>query len=202
MSSVRRLLAVLFIAGLWASLGCPSGNGGNVTRPNVVFVVLDTLRADHLELYGYGDSTAPFLARVGKQSAVFTRAFSTSSWTAPATASLFTGLYPTRHGVMLGFRAKLRREAERATETTIRVGKLPSSVATLPEHMKRLGYRTYGIATNVNIGSAMGFDRGFDRFLNLTNEPAESVLKTLRGWQAEIEDEVLEATDGAQAFVP
>lgn len=158
--------------------------------PNVIFVVLDTLRADHLELYGYPESTAPNLARVGEESAVFTRAFSSSSWTAPATASLFTGLYPTRHGVQMGFLAKLRREAERESQTAIRVDQLPASVATLPEHLKRQGYRTYGIATNINIAAPIGFDRGFDRFLNLTNEPAEEVLKALRSWRAEIQGDL------------
>jgi arylsulfatase A-like enzyme len=55
--------------------------------------------------------------------------------------------------------------------------------------MKRLGYRSYGVATNLNIGSAIGFDRGFDRFASLSGEPAETVLKTLRSWKSEIEAE-------------
>jgi len=182
--------AVVVAVGLLLALACDSAVQGNAAgRPNVVFVVLDTLRADHLEFYGYRDSTAPFLNRVAEQSAVFTRAFSSSSWTAPSTASLFTGLYPTRHGVTMGFKANLHREVERTGETTIQVGKLPASVTTLPEFMKRLGYRSYGVATNLNIGSAIGFDRGFDRFVSLSGEPAETVLKTLRSWKSEIEAE-------------
>jgi choline-sulfatase len=183
------LLAALALALL--SLACDAGpERAADERPNVIFVVLDTLRADHLELYGYAKATAPFLARVGAHSAVFTSAFSSSSWTAPSTATLFTGLYPTRHGVTRGLIANLtnvREAAQRGDQASIQVGSLPSSVPSLPEHFQRLGYRTYGIATNVNIGEPLGFERGFDSHARLTAEPAEKVLETLKRWRPEIE---------------
>src|SRR5688572_2938937 len=72
-------------------------------RPNVVVVLIDTLRADHLPIYGYPRDTAPFLARLAAKSVVFSAAQSTSAWTAPATASLFTSLYPFQHHVDTGF---------------------------------------------------------------------------------------------------
>ena len=110
-------------------------------------ILIDTLRPDHLDLYGYGRETAPYLRELGQQSAVFDHAFSTSSWTAPATASLFTGLYPTRHGVVEGLRANRRRDrAERREQRqerkksseppaepvqTIELNQMPSDLATL-----------------------------------------------------------------------
>jgi arylsulfatase A-like enzyme len=69
--------------------------------PDIVLVMLDTLRPDHLELHGYEKRTAPFLASMGERSAVFINALSTSSCTAPVVASLFTGLYPTQPGTGL-----------------------------------------------------------------------------------------------------
>jgi len=69
--------------------------------PDIVLVILDTLRPDHLELHGHEKRTAPFLASMGERSAVFINALSTSSCTAPVVASLFTGLYPTRPGTGL-----------------------------------------------------------------------------------------------------
>lgn len=66
---------------------------------------------------------------------------------------------------------------------TIRVGQLPDSVSTLPEYFNRQGYRTYGVATNINIAGATGFDR----FSALTNQPAEAVLMQLRDWRAEMQ---------------
>ena len=71
--------------------------------PNVVVIVVDTLRADHLKTYGYETETAPFLSALARESVVFSAAQSTSAWTAPATASLFTSLYPFQHNVVTGF---------------------------------------------------------------------------------------------------
>lgn len=66
--------------------------------PSFLVVVLDTVRADHLSAYGYGRSTSPALDRLATRGTRFERAYSTSSWTLPAHASLFTGLLPEKHG--------------------------------------------------------------------------------------------------------
>ena len=73
--------------------------------PNVVVILIDTLRPEYLGAYGHEPETAPFLAELAERSTVFTRAFSTSSWTAPSTASLFTSAYPAQHGVLMGLLA-------------------------------------------------------------------------------------------------
>ena len=75
---------------------------GLVGGSNVVVVVIDTLRADHLATYGYSRSTAPFLEGIAEGSVVFDAAYGASTWTAPSTASLFTSLYPKDHGVWTG----------------------------------------------------------------------------------------------------
>jgi len=69
---------------------------------DVVVVLIDALRPDCLGFYGYERDTAPLLSGWARSAVVFEREYSTSSWTAPATASLFTGLYPQRHGVVAG----------------------------------------------------------------------------------------------------
>lgn len=71
-------------------------------EPNVILVVLDSVRADHLSLYGYERPTSPFLEELAEREnvKVYKRAYSTSSWTPPAHASLFTGFYPSNHGVV------------------------------------------------------------------------------------------------------
>jgi hypothetical protein len=71
-----------------------AGNG-----PNLLFIVVDTLRADHLSLHGYHRETTPVLDRFARKSMVFDQAISPSSWTLPATASLMSGLAPPEHGV-------------------------------------------------------------------------------------------------------
>jgi len=65
---------------------------------NVLFVVLDTVRKDHLSVYGYEEPTTPRLAEFAEEAAVFENAVAPAPWTLPVHASLFTGLYPSEHG--------------------------------------------------------------------------------------------------------
>jgi arylsulfatase A-like enzyme len=126
----------------------------------------DTLRPDRLDFHGNPTAASPFLGRIARAGVLFTEGLSTSSWTAPATASLMTSLYPTQHGVMTGFFLH-RRRTEAAGKDTTEVNRLPDAVATWPELLREAGYRTFGIGANINIGPEIGFDRGFDRFVRL-----------------------------------
>lgn len=163
-------------------------------RPDVVLILIDTLRPDHLGFYGHaGRETAPFLAKLARRGTVFERAFSTSSWTAPSTASVFTSLYPNQHGVIEGFfRHDERVEGEEVTSANITLNRLPREVATLPEALQAAGYSTFGVAANVNIGADIGFDRGFDRFVrlpagrNVETLTSPDVLGQLLAWRKEI----------------
>jgi len=65
--------------------------------PHILILVVDALRKDHMSLYGYKRDTTPFLKSIVERTAIFTNAYSTSSWTYPAVASILTGLYPHNH---------------------------------------------------------------------------------------------------------
>jgi len=151
-----------------------------------VLIVIDTLRADHLEIYGHDRPTAPFLARLAETGTVFDRAHSTSSWTAPSTASLMTGLYPTHHGVVEGFFAHRQRESlgQRDGFAVQPLAVLPGNVRLLAERFADAGFRTFGAATNINIGPLLGFDRGFERFVESPNQPAATLLADVGTWPA------------------
>ena len=79
--------------------------------PNLLLVTLDTTRADHLGLYGYERDTSPQLDELAVESRVYENAYSTSSWTLPSHASLFTGLYPSSHGARYDEDSELRLSA-------------------------------------------------------------------------------------------
>jgi len=153
----------------------------------VVLVLIDTLRADHLEAYGYEHASAPFLSSVAARAVLFRNAFSTSSWTAPATASVFTGLYPTRHTVTKGIKADddTRRELETEGAARVVATAIPAAIRTLPQFLQDAGYRTVGVAANINIGSALGFDRGFDSFEHLHRSSAEELSASIRAMHRE-----------------
>ena len=116
------------------------------TSPNVVLILVDTLRRDHLSCYGHRRRTSPCLDRLAQESTLYTRAISPGAWTVPSQASIFTGTYPSRHGV------------DRTHPY------LDCSLTTLPEYLRAQGYRTFGISSNFWISTATHYDRGFDVF--------------------------------------
>lgn len=166
-------------------------------RPDIVVVLIDTLRPDYLEVGGGTRETAPFLKELAGRSVVFPRAISSSSWTAPSTATVFTGLYPPEHGVVQGFFAHERLAQAKGAkddgdgdesmgDENLSLVPLPRSRKTLAEHLHEAGYQTFGVASNVNIGSELGFDRGFDRFSKTRQAPASELFATLLGWRGEL----------------
>lgn len=124
-----------------------------IGRPSILLLVLDTVRADHLSLYGYARSTTPrleaFLAR-HPRAAVYPRAFSNSNWTVPSHASLLTGRIPSDHGAHF----------QTGAENWYRI----QSEATLAERVREVGYRTAGVFANRILFQVEGLERGFDVF--------------------------------------
>ena len=153
-------------------------------KDNVVVILVDTLRADHLPFYGYPKNTAPFLNEIAARSAVFDETIAACSSTAPSTASLFTGVYPTQHGVITGFVA--RRRMLEAGAGQITVNRIPAEMRTLGEDFKDAGFKTYCLADNPNISQAMGYDQGFDKFEDQRDQGAASINETLTKWAPEI----------------
>lgn len=159
LSSLALALALL---SAWLFRPSPSG-------PNVVVVVVDTLRRDHLATYGYARQTAPFLDRLAREGAVFD-GLSPSSWTKPATASLLTGLHPLHH------------------QAVGRLDALPEPVETLGEILRERGYRTLGVSANGWISREFGFDQGFDELLLLdSHDQAEKVNEQVLPLAARLE---------------
>ncbi len=126
---------------------------GRPRLPDVLLVSLDTLRADHLGCYGYGRSTSPFLDEIAERGIRFERAWAAASNTAPSHMSLFTGLDSFAHGI-------------RPVGPSEPVPRLSADCPTLPEVLQRAGYQTVGLADHGWILTPMGFDRGFDSFVN------------------------------------
>lgn len=144
-------VAVALCLGLGLAGCAPAG------PDNVVLVVIDTLRRDHLPTYGYPRQTAPFLDRLAREGAVLD-GVSPTSWTKPATASLLTGLHPLSH------------------QAIGRLDALPAEAETLAERLKAEGYRTLGVSANGWISSAFGFEQGFDNLMLLDSEGSAAMV--------------------------
>ncbi|MBI5410268.1 MAG: sulfatase, partial [Nitrospirae bacterium] len=115
-------------------------------KPNVLFIVMDTTRADHLSCYGYNRKTSPYLDRIAGEGALFKNAVSTSGWTLPSHVSMFTGLFPLEHG------------------TGHVTPHLPEEIETLTGLLKEQGYATLGYSNNPWVSFFTGLSRKFDDF--------------------------------------
>ena len=116
-------------------------------RPNLILVMVDTLRADHLSCYGGPHAVpTPNLCRIATDGGTRYMGFSHASWTKPATASLLTSLVPSSHQAMS------------------KTAALPAEIETLAEALQAHGYATGGIVSNTNLTEAFGFAQGFDEY--------------------------------------
>ena len=130
------------------------GDSAGDTRPNLILVSFDSLRADHLGTYGYHRDTSPNLDRFAAESVLFERAYSTSSWTLPAHASMLSSLYPEEHG------ASSARKA------------LGDEVVLLPETLAAAGYRSRAIVSVGLLHRVFGFAQGWEAYDDATAVPA------------------------------
>jgi len=162
----RRHVAVLVGTLLLLVGACKRGEQGTVTssapfaaRPTVIFIMVDTLRADRLACYGYRRANAPTIDALAREGVLFERTIAASPWTQPSIASLFSSWYPTAHGV-LGY-----REAYEATvDETKHVTVFAESFRTLAESMQEAGYATAAFVANPFLVESFGFAQGFDHF--------------------------------------
>jgi arylsulfatase A-like enzyme len=116
-------------------------------RPNLILVMVDTLRADHLSCYGGPHAVeTPNLCRVATEGGTRYTAFSHASWTKPATATLLTSLVPTSHQAMS------------------KTAALPDAIETVAETLGARGYATGAIVSNTNLTEAFGFAQGFHEY--------------------------------------
>ena len=126
----------------------PCGHG----RPNVLLIVMDTVHADHLAVYGYERDTTPNLRDLARDSMVYTNAISASDITLTSHASLFTGMYPSWHGAYCDPQNAAYGRA------------ISNAYPTVAELLHSGGYQTTGVAANLYLRADFGLERGFDRF--------------------------------------
>lgn len=155
------------LAGLLAPIVALACEGTPPEPPppqRVVLITIDTLRADHLGMYGYPRDVSPFLDELAERSARFANAYASSSHTMPSHASLFTSLFPAQHG------------------TTKNGQPLHERVLTMAEIFERHGYATAGFTT-VNFLSPLG--RGFETFEPKRSfHPADRLVDDAIAWLA------------------
>jgi arylsulfatase A-like enzyme len=152
------LLAVCLLA------ACKQPGASN---PNVVVVVIDTLRADRLGVLGNTRGLTPFLDSLADRSVVFHRAYAASCWTQPSVASLFTSRFQSQHGIVSP------------------ASKLDPSEVTLAEVLQEHGYSTAAFSANGLIAAIHGYGQGFDTYKALFGKQSPRNAKRLVKYRAE-----------------
>ena len=124
-------------------LALPLACGGEAVPRDVVVLMIDTLRADHVGAYGYARDTTPHIDALAAEGVVFERAYAAAPWTLPSVVSLMTSTFPCEHGVVVdGQQLALR-------------------LVPLAERLRANGYATANFHANAYAGSISGLDRGF-----------------------------------------
>ncbi len=166
-----RCLRLALAAGAAALAGCASrGAPAPAAGANVVIVLVDALRADHLGCYGYALPTSPFIDQLAARGILFERARSTASQTVPSVLSLWTSAYPSRHGNQYF----AQRNSFRLDESRSRP-RVPDDLALIAEDFARLGYATGAVVANPWLHPDFGFARGFERYVYLPAGVAKGI---------------------------
>jgi arylsulfatase A-like enzyme len=148
--------------------------------PNVLVLVVDALRADALGANGYPLPTTPHLdALIAGGATNFTRAYSHSTWTKPSMATLFTSLYPARHGI---------RVVATGGDQGLMAQALDESWATMAEEFSAAGYQTGAVINQVHLDRS-GFRQGFDTYLSVRGKGAGWLNERLFAWFDGLEPE-------------
>ena len=142
---------------------------GSGDGPSILYVVLDACRPDKLGAYGFERPTTPAIDALARDpdATTFENYYVHASWTKPSTASLFTGLFPSDHGVVLG----AMKDNDDAGDQHYRTQVLSPDVTTIAEALNDAGYYTFEVVSPHHLGAEYGFDQGFDEYYGIVSWP-------------------------------
>ncbi len=160
-------LATGLAGGLLAPDGAAAAPPAPPARPNLILVTLDTTRADHLGAYGYGRPTSPAIDRLAADAVLYTNATTTSTWTLPSHASLFTGRFPKSHGARLDRQGRLslaQAVSGPAAIVGLRARPLTADQPTLAGILRDAGYATAAVVGGPWMKRLFGLGAGFQHY--------------------------------------
>ena len=163
---MRRLLRALLVGPLALAAACGAA-GDEPLPPNLLFVSIDTLRADAVGAYGRDWDGTKALDALAARGVTFTSAWAHSPKTAPSHMTMFTGLPPRTHGL--------------GNQRSSGAQSLSDKVTTLAETLQRAGFHTGAVTSGGNVKGYLGFERGFDSFDERPSQPPQK-LERMTAW--------------------
>jgi arylsulfatase A-like enzyme len=181
---MKRGFFVLGLLILLAALAWSAARNRTRKRPNLLFVSIDTLRADHLGTYGWNRPTSPNLDAFAAKSVVFENAQSSSSWTLPSLATLMTSLLPSTH--------RCEKDSDR----------LDPSYTTLAEILRDSGYDTAIVASHYFLNAGHGLQQGFTRVdTRILQDESAITSPDVTDWGVQWLEDKAAANDGVPWFL-
>jgi len=180
---MKRVAAAAVMAFLTVSAACAPGPRPEPRLPDVVFVLVDTLRADRLGSYGNPGGLSPAIDQIASEGALFEQVVAPAPWTQPSVASLFSSFYPEVHGV-LDYGGAYRALYDGQEKIAVFDG----AFTTLPEQFAEAGYATAAFVANPFILEEFGFAQGFEHFdssFALNTTPGSTVNEAALAWLAQ-----------------
>ncbi len=167
--TVKLILETKQLSGGEPLLACWSepiiGSTFGAPNPNVMNVMLDTLRADRVGVYGNQDNLTPVIDRVAAEGTTFLNTIAQAPWTTPSHASLFTSLYPSETG---------------CDNASSKGNVLHEAYLTLAEIFQQKGYNTAAFTNGLQVRGELGFHQGFDRYLDIEYNSSYSTEAVLQ----------------------
>ncbi|UCG32110.1 MAG: sulfatase [Phycisphaerales bacterium] len=160
-------------------LGCrPAEEPGPPPEFNVILISVDTLRADHLNCYGYQKRRlSRNIDALAADGILFENCITSSPWTTPAHMTMLTSLYPTAHGI-----TQTVKELRDSLEQEAQFNRLPDSRLTLAEVLKANGYATGAFTGGGTMDPRIGFDQGFDRYASSMHKLHNYSMREMNEW--------------------
>lgn len=134
------------------------------SNPNVLLIVADTLRADHLGCYGYNLPTSPYIDKFAADALIFEKAMSNAPWTKPSMGTIFTSMYPHEHQAFYW------------------EDNLNNACLTLAETFRNNNYLTFAVQTNAIITKNYNFNQGFQHYDEIIREKGDKVTAKFNSW--------------------
>lgn len=176
---MKRFVLLLLVCAAAGAAGYIALSRQGHGRSNVIVILLDTLRADHLGYHGYQRATSPNLDRFAAENRAFKYAVTAAPWTPPSVATIFTGLYPSSHGWM---------PPNNRNKVADKNWSLNPALLTLAEILDAQGYATAAISPNPWITPEFGYDQGFKSFRLKSRAPAADITKIAKEELAKLKD--------------
>jgi arylsulfatase A-like enzyme len=177
----RATASIALVLAVAAFLPAGSCRPAREEQPNLIVLLVDALRTDHLGVYGYPGRISPHLDELAAESIVFDNCFAQAPWTPPSMGTLFTSLHPEVHGLHR-FKDQQFLDPESGR---LRTSVLPDEAVTLAESLRDAGYRTAAFIANPWLGKDWGLGQGFEHYDDSRADkrtPAPALTQAAQKW--------------------